>query len=126
MLEIRWCHYLPVRVRVRVYNLAQTQTDPANFTRQPGPGAEYPTGLQDTEKELHIHTRPRRVDPNPQGPGPCNEIFILSAPVPKMLDPKGSHPHILCLHNLLRVWKELFYEKELSESIDKRYLYILH
>ncbi len=27
-----------------------------------------------------------------------------------------------CLHNFLKVWKQLFYEKELSESIDERYL----
>jgi hypothetical protein len=30
--------------------------------------------------------------------------------------------HTPCLHNLLRFWKKLFYEKELSESIDERYL----
>jgi hypothetical protein len=28
-----------------------------------------------------------------------------------------------CLYNLLMVWKQPFYEKELSESIDERYLY---
>jgi hypothetical protein len=32
------------------------------------------------------------------------------------------HADTSCLHNLLKVWKQLFYEKELSESIDERYL----
>jgi hypothetical protein len=35
------------------------------------------------------------------------------------------HIHTPCLHNVFRVWKELLYDKELSKSVDERYLYIL-
>jgi hypothetical protein len=36
-----------------------------------------------------------------------------------------THTDRSCLHNLLKIWKQQFYEKELSESIDERYLFIL-
>jgi len=35
-----------------------------------------------------------------------------------------TDPYTPCLHILLRFWKKVFYENELSESIDERYLLV--